>query len=320
MVVKTEFSKSELMEVLSYYSLGEYQDSKPFATGTVQTNLLLQTTKGEFVFRYYENRSKDSVLFESNLIKYLKDRHYPCPAPFKNKRGKFVGTYNNKPYVIFEYIEGHHVENPNEDQKRQLIRKAAELQNLSKNYRPRNKQYRWNYSVELCRKLARKEAQRIDSANSREKLKWLEHELSKLHLPRSLPKGICHCDFHFSNVLFKDGTFNALLDFDDANYTYLVFDLVGLMESTAWRYDKDDVLNFSEARKVLLEYIRYRPLSNNEKKHLFDVYKLSILFDCIWYFERGGATDFYEKRKIDYLDSIGRKEFYNKLFGSNEDI
>jgi len=318
MAVKTEFSKTDLIEILSNYNLGEYKASKPFTTGAVQTNFLLQTTKGKFVFRYYENRSKDSVLFESNLIKYLKDKNYPCPAPFKNKHGKFVGTYNKKPYVIFEFIEGQHIESPNENQKSQLIRKVAELQNITKKYRPINKKHRWNYSIELCRELARKEAKKIDTANSREKLKWLENELLKLNLPKSLPKGICHCDFHFSNVLFKDDKFNALIDFDDANYTFLIFDLVGLMESGAWRYDKDEVLDFNEARKILTEYMKYRSLNSNEKRHLFDLYKLSILFDCVWFFARGDVNEFYEKKKIEYLDSVGRKEFYHKLFGSNE--
>lgn len=323
MAVKTIFSKSDFIGILSDYNLGEYRDSKPFTTGAVQTNYLLQTTKGKFVFRYYENRSKNSVSFESNLIKYLKDKNYPCPAPFKNKRGEFVSTYKEKPYIIFEFVEGRHIKNPNENQKKELIKRVAELQDITKNYKPQNKKYRWNYSAELCRELARKEAQKLNTINAKEKLKWLESELSKVKLPKSLPKGICHCDFHFSNVLFKNDKFNALIDFDDANYTFLIFDLASLInpfvKSFEWNtwsnFRKDEnVFDFSEARKIVSEYMKYRPLNDNEKKSLFDVFKLSILFDCIWYFARGNAEDFYEKRKIEYLNSIGREEFYHKLF------
>ena len=323
MAVKTKFTKNDFTDILSDYNLGEYKNSKPFKAG-VQTNYLLQTIKGKFVFKYYENRSKNSVLFESNLIKYLKDKNYPCPALFKNKHGKYVGAYKGKPYVIFEFVEGRHLKNPNDDQKKELIKRVAELQNITKNYSPKNKKYRWNYSAELCRELAKKEAQKLDTINSREKLTWLEGELSKLKLPKSLPKGICHCDFHFSNVLFKNNKFNALIDFDDANYTFLIFDLASLIdpfaESFDWdtwsRFEKDEnVFDFGEARRIVSEYMRHRSLNNNEKKYLFDVFKLSILFDCIWYFARGNAEDFYEKRKIEHLNSIGREEFYNKLFG-----
>jgi homoserine kinase len=312
MAVKTKFSKNDLVKILSNYNLGEYKNVTPFTGGTVQTNLLMETTKGKFVFRYYENRSKDSVLFESNLMKYLKDRKYPCPAPFRNKKGKFVTIYNKKPCVFFEFIAGQHIETPDENQKKQIIKKVAQLQNLTRNYKPFNKKYRWNYSIELCRNLAQKEARKIDTVNSMEKLKWLENELLKLNLPKSLPKGICHCDFHFSNVLFKNNEFNALLDFDDANYTFLMFDLVSLIDSWAWPHNK--TLNFKELRKILTEYTNYRSLNSNEKKHLYDLHKLQILIDCVWFFERGNVKDFYEKRKIDYLNNMGRENFYHELF------
>ena len=94
MEIKTELSRSDFTEILSNYTLGEYRDSQPVTAGTVQTNFLLQTTKGKSVFRYYENRSKDSVLFEVYLIKYLRNKNYPCPAPFKSKYGMYVDIYN----------------------------------------------------------------------------------------------------------------------------------------------------------------------------------------------------------------------------------
>jgi len=324
MATRTNFSRNNLSDILSSYSLGKLIDSQPFTTGTVQTNLRLQTTTGDYVFRYYEQcRSQDSVLFEVNLMRYLKQRHYPCPAPFNNKSGKIVGLYNNRPYVVFEFIEGDHLENPNEAQKKELVRMVAKLHNITKSYRPFNKNHRWNYGIDLCRDLAKKQAEKINTVNSQKKLKWFESELQKLNLPKSLPKGVCHCDFHFSNVLFFNGKFNALIDFDDANYTFLMFDLVSLVEpfvSSFKHYNwfggnvTDNVFDFGETKRVVSEYEKYRCLNNNEKRHIFDVYKLSFLFDCIWYFERGNAEDFFEKRKIEHFNNLGADNFYNELF------
>ncbi|HEX2915992.1 MAG TPA: homoserine kinase [Chloroflexia bacterium] len=314
MAVKTQISETALAEILAGYALGEYKNSAPITHGSVQTNYLLETGKGKFVFRYYENRAKESVLFESNLIHYLKEKNYPCPAPIKNRHGKYVGDYNRKPYLVFEFIEGQHLEEPDENQREQLIEKVAQLHRITRHYRPRYWQFRWNYNVELCRELARAAASRLNTDNARQKLKWHEQELLKLRLPAALPKGICHCDFHFSNVLFENGQFKALLDFDDANYTYLMFDLVGLIETEAWRYGVDEVLNFAEAEKIVRLYSKYRPLNRLEKRHLFDLYRFSILIDCLWYFDRGEPADFYEKRKIDFLESVGREGFYAKIF------
>jgi Ser/Thr protein kinase RdoA (MazF antagonist) len=324
MVAKTIFSEADFAAILSGYNLGEFTRSSPVSAGTVQTNYILETTGGKFIFRCYENRSPESVRFECNLLNTLKKRNYPCPAPFRNIHGKYVGVFQGKPFALFEYVEGQHLANPGKAHKRQLIQKVAELHHLTRQYRPRGWEQRWNYSVPLCCELARETAQNIGTANARKKLAWYLAEAGQLALPTALPKGTCHCDFHFTNILFRDDEFAALIDFDDANYTYLIFDLATLInpflpafgwDTWAQFEESAEVLDFAQAREVVTEYMKYRPLNPLEQRHLFDVFKLSLLFDCIWYFERGDAGDFYEKRKIDALNRLGREGFIQQLFG-----
>lgn len=325
MAIKSNLSHADFERILSHYHIGAFENAIPFTTGTVQTNILLHTTRGKFVLRCYErNRSFKSVLFEVNLINYLKRKQYSCPAVIRNTQGKLVGEYDKKPYAIFEFLEGTHVEHPTEEQQQQLIQKVAELHNITKNYRSSYTQYRWNYGVELCERLATETTNTLATANAREKLRWYRTELSQLTLPASLPKGMCHCDFHFSNVLFKDNAFQALIDFDDANYTFLTVDLAYLIEPfipefywDTWSNftSQDKVFNFAGARKMVSIYQQHRVLNPTEKKYFFDVYKLGIFVDCLWYFKRGHAHDFYERRKIDYLNNLGRDRFYRELFG-----
>lgn len=314
MAVKTNFSDSELITILADYNIGQYLGSEPIVKGTIQTNYIISTSMGRFVFRFYENRSKESVLFETNLINYLKKRDYPCQTVVANKHGHYVGIYRGRPYCFFEFIEGKHAQDPSEEQKKQLIRKVAELQNITKKYRPSKMIYRGNYTPELCKQLAQDKADKLNNPTATNKLSWIQDKIAELVIPRSLPKGICHCDFHFSNVLFNNDQFKALIDFDDANYTYLTFDLVGLIESNAWAHTRNEVLDFDEASRTVAEYTQYRPLNNIEKRHLFDVYKLSILFDSIWFMERGNADDFRERRKIGFLDRTGPASFYAQIF------
>jgi Ser/Thr protein kinase RdoA (MazF antagonist) len=311
--------------IFSHYELGVLEHAEALTAGSVQTNLLLHTTRGKFVLRYYrQNRSFNSVVFEANLIAYLKRKGYPCPAILSSKQGKLVGVYKDKPYALFEFLEGTHIKDPNELQQQQLIRHAAVLQNLTKNYRPAYVQYRWNYGVELCERLAADAAQAIATANAQKKLAWYREALSSLALPACLPKGICHADFHFSNVLFKGDTFQALLDFDDANYTFLTLDLACLIQPVLFTFRWDtwshadpagEVFEFAEPRKIASIYQQYRKLNVTEKKYLFDVVKMVILIDCLWFFARGEAHDFYEKKEIDALDRLGRERFCRALFG-----
>jgi Ser/Thr protein kinase RdoA (MazF antagonist) len=323
MATKTTFSDAEFIALLADYNLGVFSSATPISSGTVQTNYLLHPTQDRFIFRYYENRTPESVIFETNLLNYLKTRHFPCPAPIKNKRGKYMSIYRAKPFAIFEFAEGHQLEHPTDAQQRQLIQHVAQLQNITKGYRPAHRSARWNYGIPLCRQLARDAASRINTPNAHAKLAWYESTLQTLQLPASLPKGICHCDFHFSNVLYKDGDFNALIDFDDANYTYLSYDLATLInpfiptfEWNTWMnfQPTDHVFDFTEPRKVVAEYTKHRPLNPTERRHLFDVFKLTIMLDCLWYFERGDVNDFYERRKIDHLDSLGRDSFHFAVF------
>ena len=74
------------------------------------------------------------------------------------------------------------------------------------------------------------------------------------------------------------------------------------------------ILDATKARSIVQEYMKHRPLTPIEQQHVYDVYKLSILFDCVWYFGRGAANDFREKRKIDALTNLGRQEFFDELF------
>jgi homoserine kinase type II len=323
MAVKTILAQAEIQVLLSGYDLGELLGAEPIGQGTVQTNYLLRTRRGKFVLRLYENRSFPSVQFECDLVCYLRAKRYPCPGIVPDRRGRSAGQWGGKPFVIFEFIEGQHLENPGPDQQRQLIWQAAKLQVLTRGYRPARRRFRWNYDPALCQALAQKAAQDSRLPSAAAKLAWHTAQLSALRLPYNLPKGICHCDFHFSNSLFQDGQFAALIDFDDANYTYLCYDLICLIDPFVSSFNWDtwqrfapgsDIFDFQPGRWVLNEYMRVRPLLALEKRHLFDVYKLSILFDCIWYFERGDAADFYEKRKIEALDELGRAGFYHNLF------
>jgi len=315
MTVKTQLTLGKISEVLSRYAEGGLTQATPIAEGTVQTNYLVETTRCRMVLRYYEGRSRESVLFETELLTYLTAHGYPCPAPIADRDGTVVGALRGKPLVLYRYIEGHHVEHPNTEQRRQLIRKVAELQVLGKGFSSPYTPYRWNYTRDLCRRLALKAAQRTSSADAMRKYLWLDQTLASLDLPDDHPLGVCHCDFYYANVLFQGDRFVALLDFDDANITYPQFDLVGLIEYGAWPHTSD-LLDLAAARDIVRVYSAHRELAEVERAHLFDVYRLSILFDCVWFFKRGSAGDFYERRKIQALNNLGRDRFREALFGT----
>ncbi len=313
MTVQTNFTDDDFNEILVQYDLGKSTKFAPIQSGTVQTNYVLTTTQGRFVLRYYENRSAESVLFESELLEFLAQHHYPSPRQCPRNDGSFVGSWLGKSYILFEFVEGEHVEALTAVHHHQLIQQAAQLQTLTKGYQSTYAPHRWNYTPELVQKLAQEKANQLNHEAAYQKYDWIMAQLNNLALPPQLPKGICHCDFHYTNIFFKEDKFIALLDFDDANLTFLQFDLIGLMESAAWHHTADQI-DLGEARKIVQLYMQFRPLEPLEKQHLFDVYKLSILIDAIWFYNRWEGERFYERRKIESLDKIGRQQFFTALF------
>ena len=90
----------------------------------------------------------------------------------------------------------------------------------------------------------------------------METELDKLEFPNSIPKGVCHCDFDISNLKFEGNKLIGVLDFDDACYTYLIYDVATLMYYWAWlREDEFDYLHsnhcssnwYSTPREILMD-------------------------------------------------------------------
>jgi Ser/Thr protein kinase RdoA (MazF antagonist) len=256
----------------------------------------------KYAFRYYEKRLLDYVLFEIDLLQYLAAQSYPCPAPLKNKESGYVGEYNSKPYAIFEFLEGEH--NDDEANAKEVARAIGVLHALTIDHRPGYSEARDTYNPTSSWNSAVGNATRvIDSAERDERLKWLRTELDGLELPDTMPKGVVHGDTNPSNFLYKDGHISAVLDFDQASYTYLLYDVANLLFWWAWPNMGN--LNLEVAKQLLAEYEKYRQLTDDEKLHLFDMLKMSNFMGMGWFIHED--DDFSNgKRKTEFLNNIGR--------------
>jgi len=311
MTVNTVFSKADLSTIISDYGLGKMTKLSPFKSGTVQTNIKLETTKGKYVFRYYETRSEKYALFEINLLEYLSKHSYPSPKPVKNKTGKYIGNFKGKSFVILEFMEGDYSNNI--DNHKQIADVIGQLHQITTGYKTRFYEFREAYSPKSCWENATVNAEKIKSEKeAKSRLDWLKKELKVIKIPDTLPYGVCHADTHPSNFLFTDGKLTGVLDFDDASYVPLLYDIANMIYYWAWPH-KESLIT-EKAKEILAEYDKYRKLTDVEKESLYDLLKMVIFMSIGWFIN---LDDDYiaEKKKIEALNILGRKEFYLRIFG-----
>jgi homoserine kinase type II len=316
MAMQTTLSEDDFAEILSQYDLGEYRGFEKFATGPVQTTVLLFTNLGKYVLRYYENRTEKHVLFEVNLVNHLRKHGYPVPAIIKNSSGDFYGTYKSKPYSVIEYVEGEHLHNPNdcfdEAQLSNVVEVVARLHVLTQNYNPVNLTDREEFDAVYCLGEYKKRTRTKDK-EARET--WIKSRLGELEFPADLPRAICHADLNYGNFLFRDGRIAAVLDFDVSFHTAVIYDVASLLYW--WGGSLKSGFNAERASLIVRQYLRHRSLSEPEKKHIYDALKLITLLGIGWS-EEG---DFEESEKsIEHLTTLGRNGFYDALFGGKKTL
>ncbi len=229
--------------------------------------------------------------------------------PIKNRQGRFVGVYNDKPYALFGFLDGEH--NASEDNVREVAKAIGILHTLTIHHKPEYTEARATFDPAYCWSYATENARKIKSeTEAQERLEWLEVELEKLQLPDALPMGICHCDTNPSNFLYKQGKISAVLDFDQSSYTWLLYDVAQLIYWWAWQ-DKGEI-NFDVARELLTDYQELRKLAEEERRHLYDVLKMVNLVSSGWFFDQEDFNN--DRRRIELLTTIGREEFHHRIF------
>lgn len=314
--MKTKFSNGTLQKVCDEYNLGILKKVMPCSEGVVQTNIILETNKNKFVFRYYENRSQEYIKFEVNILHYFNNHKYPCAMPIKNIHGEFLGIHNKKFYTLFKHIKGKHIKKPNSKQFETMVKYLARLHNISKQYKPKYFDFRESHDINYCLKTCKEEIKNFKSKLiGKERMQIVKSQIKTLQFPNSIPRGVCHCDYDISNIHFIGNNISGVFDFDDACYTYLIYDVATLVYYWAWIREKNGKLDFNKTKKLIRIYIKYRKLSKIEKLHLFDSLKMINLTYMAWFFA-DTKQGYFDKsvQRLKELDKIGRENFYMSLF------
>ena len=298
--------------IAARYSLGEVRSLECLPWGTTQANYLLRASSGSFVVRSYLTRNIDYVSFEIDALRQLATADFECQHPIADLGGHFIGQHDEKPFAVFHYLEGEH--DYSDGNYVQVASAIARLHLLSQPMRFICSEFRNSYDQQSCLRTAKSTLLSHDgNAASSPTFEWLRREVESLEVPKELPLGICHCDLNPSNFLYRNGVLAAVLDFDMASRTTLLYDVANLLY---WWANPVMHERWQErAREVLLAYEELRPLTTQERFHLYDMFKLVFLMSIAWFIHRPDETA-NDREGLGALNVMGSLAFRQRFFGS----
>ena len=107
MAVYTKFTKKNIEEILSNYSIGKLNSFEGIQEGIENTNYFLLVDNKKYILTIYEKRVKSADLpFFSKLMTGLNEANFKCPIPILNNKKKAITDYSSKKMMIVTFLEG----------------------------------------------------------------------------------------------------------------------------------------------------------------------------------------------------------------------
>ena len=266
MAVLTPISDAEARAFLSAFDAGELVRLRGIAAGSVNSNFALETTRGPYFLRVYEEQGHDGAVAEAALLEHLARAGVPTPAPLAMRDGSRIGELRGKSSALFPWREGTmrcQAGVTGEDARRVGAALAAVHRAGAHGLGAAPvSRFQESQLVERLDRIAKDAAPEL----AREALP-LRAKLAAWSARRDpmLPRGLIHGDLFRDNVLWNDaGTVAALLDFESASDGVLAYDL--MVTALAWCVG--DALDTALLGALVAGYESVRPLTPPERAGL----------------------------------------------------
>lgn len=313
MMQKTQINKSQINEILLKYSILNIKSFELIKKGEVHSNYVIKTENNQkYILRIYEERNKEEIKLEMDMLTTLSKHNLPVPQPILSKNNTYTIIHNSKKIAVFTFLEGKHIgdRNTNEEQLQELARNLAQIHSTLENFNSKEVKSKKSYDLNWIKQI-HTEIKQEHLDFSKQFDKYIEKISSKIYFPENLPKGINHGDLHGDNVFFKENKITGILDFDDCFFGELIIDLGCVIGY--WCINQN--IDFSRINIFLKEYNSIRKLQTQEIEYLYEGVLLFMLIHFIYWMwnKNNWNKNIHPKKVLDLLIKIGKKDFLEKL-------
>ena len=243
---------------------GAYQSHVPIAVGTINTNLRIETASGPLFLRVNEGKTEDDVRREAAIVSHAAARGVPTPAPRVAAGGDpFVPCSDGALVSLFPWVAGRTLGRAEVTAAHAAAagRALAALHLAGADFGDRRP---GRYEPDEIRRRFERVAA-LDRPELREAVALLGPELQALEGERapSLPLGIIHGDLFIDNVMFEGDRLVALIDFEQASWGRLAYDVA--VTALAFGFGRDADFRVEIVRALLDGYAAVRPPTGGER-------------------------------------------------------
>jgi homoserine kinase type II len=236
MAVYTHIAAEEMARLVARFEAGRLLSAKGIAEGVENSNYLVETTQGRFIFTVYEKRvDRQDLPFFFAMIDHLVRKGCPVPPALATADGDHVIVEDGKAMAMMHFMPGLSVSNPTLDQANAVGHALGAMHGALADFavdRPNSLgPDGWFALAERCGDDLDRIAPGL-KARVAEEVAFL-----KASWPHDLPRSAIHADLFPDNVLMVDDTVGAIIDFYFACTEVRAWDLA--VTHAAWSFDND---------------------------------------------------------------------------------
>jgi homoserine kinase type II len=259
-----KLSPDDVRDILRAFGAPAYRGHTPIAVGTINTNVRVETDAGTLFLRVNEGKSQGDVEREAAIVAHAASRGVPTPAPLRAAGGGApFARWQGELASLFPWLEGRTLARAEVTPAHAAaVGDALARLHLASGGFPDQRPGRYEPD-EIARRLVGIAA--LGRPELADAIATLEPEMATLARERAsaLPLGIIHGDLFIDNVLYADdGHLVALLDFEQASWGRLAYDLA--VTTLAFGYGRDD-FRADVTRALIDGYARVRPPTGDER-------------------------------------------------------
>jgi homoserine kinase type II len=236
MAVYTHIAAEDMATLVQRFGAGRLISAKGIAEGVENSNYLVETDQGRFIFTVYEKRVDTGDLpFFIGLIDHLVMKGCPVPRALKAEDGSGTITANSKAMAMMEFMPGLSVSHPTADQANAVGHALGAMHGALCDFKEQRPN---SLGPEGWFALAVRCGDALDQIKPGLKSR-VEQECTFLRAcwPTHLPQSVIHADLFPDNVLMVGDTVGAIIDFYFACTEIRAWDVA--VTHAAWSFSGD---------------------------------------------------------------------------------